>query len=251
MPITAKELFDHQFFGRDCYPKVRSAFEGTYATRYFRVDTHEPSLVMTAMNLPATFEPLAFDASSVVFGLDAEKLGGEVYLVTVTYEPVQAGIRDPDVTAEDGLAFTLVEEQVDQAVIRVDAVDGITPIPETTIQANKIELVVTSYKSSVLGVMQAWNAIRNRINSNTVQFPNFRFSSEHETAPPRTLLASHIAIDPVKALPTLMKLTMRFAYTEPDGHDLVWFTENEEGVPQTGHLNKRYPQVSYNVGGLW
>jgi hypothetical protein len=251
MPITAIELHDRDFAGRDCYPKVRVALEGTYATRYFRVNTHEYDLALTAMNLPGTFDPLAMDPLSVVMEISAEKVGGEVYVVTVEYMPVQPGIRDPDDTADDTLKFTSFVVSTDQATIELDAVNMTDPIPETTIEANKIELVVVVYKSSVLGVASAWNAIANKLNANVVTFPPYRFTIQSEVAPVKSLLARTISHDPIK--PGLHKFTMTFGYAPPGSWRKIWYDRDEDGVPILGHINDLYPAVTYPApgGALW
>ena len=254
-PIQATELRARDFGGFDAYPKIFETPTGLSAVRFFRVNgVYNEKDVLLAMGLPNLWEahpdlPATNGLNvPVVQRREVVKVGGACFLVTVTYEPVTPGQSNPDDTAEDNTAFTEPRESTDQATIRADAING-DPIPETSIEASKLDLVVTCYKTSVNGALAAWAAIANKVNTNAVVFPAFRGSTEQITAAADQLLARSMAIEPVGR--GLQKVTITFGYGPTNCWKLRWTEEDDEGQPFASHQNDLYLRTAFNTGAFW
>lgn len=254
-PIVATELRDRDFGGFDAYPKIFETPAGLSAVRFFKVNgVANEKDVLLALGLPNLWDAHPdLPATSglnypVVQRREVAKVGGSCFLVTIGYEPVTPGIVNPDESAEDNTAFTEPRESTDQTTIRADAITG-DPIPETSVEASKLDLVVTCYKASVTGALAAWAAIANKVNSNAVTFPAFRGSTERITAAADQLFARSMAIEPVGR--GLQKITITFGYGPPKCWQLRWSEEDEQGQPVLSHENNLYPRATFNTGAFW
>ena len=255
-PILATELRDRAFGGRDCYPKIFETPAGLSAVRYFLVNgVANEKDVLLALNLPNMWDnhPDLPNTNGLNYPAvqrrSIEKIGGSAFVVEIGYEPVTPGTNDPDESAEDNTAFTEPRDSTDQATVRTDVVNGTDPIPETSVEASKLDLVVTCYKTSVLAALSAWAAIANKVNTNTVTFPAFRGSTERVQAAADQLLARSMSIEPVGR--GLQKITITFGYGPTKAWKLRWIEEDENGEPFLGHENDIYERTNFATGAFW
>ena len=254
-PIVAKELYDLQWGGVNCYPSWQQTPEGLEGRRYFRVFTDEPEEALSALGIPGMWEthprtpPGVGPNVPVVQALSFfRNPQGAGFIVEATYRPTTPGTSNPDDGAEDGDAFTEVRESTDQVTIRQDVING-DPIPETSIEASKLELIVTCYKASVSAAISAWVNLANKVNTNAVTFPAFRGSTEQVTAVADQLFARNMAIEPASG--GLQKITLTFGYGPVKAWKLRWIEEDDEGVPVLGHENDIAPRATFNTGAFW
>ncbi len=250
----AIECFQRDLFGLEAYPRVRLSYEGASATRHFRVNTKNPELALTAMNLPGMWDvhprvPPEWSANPcVVQGYDVQIIAGETCLVSVIYDPVTPGNRNPDDTAEDNTAYTTFQESTDQITVRAD-IDG-NSMQEKQIEANTIELSIVCYRRLVIPSLSAWATMRNKINQNSITLPPFLQSTERILANPEELLARHLAHETVGR--GLQKLTLRLAYA-PAGAFKHRYTNEDLENPNLATSSERdvYPSVNFPTGAFW
>lgn len=254
-PIVAKELYDLHWGGVNCYPTWDQTPEGLEGRRYFRVDTADPEKVLTALNVPALWD--AHPRTPPGVGLNVPIVQsinqmrnpeGAGFIVEVVYRPATPGTRNPDDDAEDFTAFIDFEPSADQETVRSDVLTG-SPIKETTVQASRLEIIVTTYRTDYIAALSAHLAMLDKVNSNAVTFPAPRGMTTRYTAPARTLLAKPWRAEPVGR--GLMKLTIPFGITEPDGWRYRWPREGEDGQVNQIDTNDIYKLTTYQTGALW
>lgn len=228
-PIEAKRQHDRQ---RGWYPRISVRPDGVYVTEFYLVDTDDPHLSIFAMGLPTLGSAHDNHQNSFLVSLDPDPIGGRdsastrgFHIVRAIYEPPKPN--NFDAIAVVGDKFSEIRPTTEQAQVRF-AFDG-TKVPQTAKEADKVELVVVAYHSNTAW-LQAWAAIKNKINSNSVMIPEvLNCPGSGFTAGPRQLLMRAPRISPVK--PGLMRVEFPMAYAPTDGHKFQWKNEDADGNP--------------------
>jgi hypothetical protein len=223
---------------------------GIVIREHFRVDDTNYIAALQAVGLPAIGTPYGGLSTTVCQRRRVAHLGGGWVIVAVEYGPKIAPNGSlQDQNASPGDAFTRISESVDQVQVYQDIQgDNIEP---TTVEANKLELVVDCYKTTT-GWIGQWLGIANRLNSNQVTLPGVYGIGSPIICPPKTLLARTIS-EPVLVRDGLLKVSFRLAHAPADAFRYVYFDLDENGQPEIGFDVEIYEAVSYPAigGGLW
>lgn len=232
--------------------RARLDATGYHAVRFLIVDTDDPEEAVIATGLPAYGDPHPLLPDCFVRQIEpAQSFGGPANgwsEVMVVYDAPTPGGGGDSAVAGDASAF--FGQSVTQQPVRFDIVSA--PIPETQREVNVTELGVRAYTGAVTVKLAAWALQQNRVNSNSVTFPDFEgLPGSGLVVPARQLLARTVSFRPVRL--GVAEVTYTFGYGPTGSFDYVFQPEDENGAALGPVQTKKiYPETAFlGAGVLW